>query len=207
LGPASGQPPTEERPELRVDALRNQQRILRAAARLLAEDPSVSVQRIAAEAEVARPTVYRRYPTRDALVEAILREATVEVATVIAQAQDSPGDVVAAIRQMIFSLAEIGVSYPILLGAPGLDLHHHDGVGQAGSLGDEAFRAFDALLGRGQAQGLIRADVSPPVLRHSIMGALAVSLRVAARSEASVAAVAIGEQVADLLLDGARPRT
>ena len=66
-------------PQLRSDAPRGtERRILRAAARLLAADRSATTQQIADAAEVGRQTVYRRYPTREALVEAIVAEAMSE---------------------------------------------------------------------------------------------------------------------------------
>ena len=53
----------------------SQRRILLAAARVLADDPAASMQQVADEAQVARPTVYRCYPSTAALVEAIGHEA------------------------------------------------------------------------------------------------------------------------------------
>jgi AcrR family transcriptional regulator len=58
--------------------LRNDQRILEAAARVLADDPRATIQRIADEAGVVRLTVYRRYANRDALRRAIYEAAAEE---------------------------------------------------------------------------------------------------------------------------------
>jgi AcrR family transcriptional regulator len=60
------------------DALRNDRLILEAAARVLAEDPKATMQRIADEAGVARLTVYRRYRDREALRRAIFEAAAAE---------------------------------------------------------------------------------------------------------------------------------
>jgi len=60
---------------LRRDAERNRQRILTAAASLIAvHGLSVSHDQIAQAAEVAVGTVYRRFPDKSALVEALFRD-------------------------------------------------------------------------------------------------------------------------------------
>jgi serine phosphatase RsbU (regulator of sigma subunit) len=55
----------------RADALQNRERILEAASRMLERSPSASLADIAAAAGVARSTVHRRFPTRDALIAAV----------------------------------------------------------------------------------------------------------------------------------------
>jgi serine phosphatase RsbU (regulator of sigma subunit) len=52
----------------RADALRNDERILDAAKRLLEQSPSVSLSEIAAAAGVSRSTLYRRFADRDQLI-------------------------------------------------------------------------------------------------------------------------------------------
>lgn len=75
---------TSVRP-LRRDAERNRQRILTAAAALYAEHGlNVSHDQIARAADVAVGTVYRRFPDRTALVEALFTD---QVDTVVADAR------------------------------------------------------------------------------------------------------------------------
>jgi serine phosphatase RsbU (regulator of sigma subunit) len=52
----------------RADALRNDERILDAAKRLLEQSPSASLSEIAAAAGVSRSTLYRRFADRDQLI-------------------------------------------------------------------------------------------------------------------------------------------
>lgn len=52
----------------RADALRNDERILEAAKRLLEQSPSATLSDIAIAAGVSRSTLYRRFPDRDALI-------------------------------------------------------------------------------------------------------------------------------------------
>jgi serine phosphatase RsbU (regulator of sigma subunit) len=62
----------QERPQ-RADALRNEQRILEAAANLLARSPTTTLAEISAAAGVSRSTIYRRFSTRDELITAAER--------------------------------------------------------------------------------------------------------------------------------------
>ena len=55
----------------RADALRNRERILDAADRLLQQSPSATLVDIAAAAGVARSTLHRRFASRDALIPAL----------------------------------------------------------------------------------------------------------------------------------------
>jgi AcrR family transcriptional regulator len=62
---------------VRADARENLDRILAAAARLFAQDGAdTSLKAIALEADVGIATLYRRFPTREDLVEATYRNET-----------------------------------------------------------------------------------------------------------------------------------
>jgi serine phosphatase RsbU (regulator of sigma subunit) len=76
--PGLGEPdPPEEAAPRRADALANRERILGAAAALVG-DRRTSMAEIAAAAGVGRATLYRHFPTRQALVEAHTRHASGE---------------------------------------------------------------------------------------------------------------------------------
>ena len=63
--------------ELRADAQRNLGRVLDAAAEVFAErGPDASVDEIARRAGVGHGTVFRRFPTKDALVAAVSASAS-----------------------------------------------------------------------------------------------------------------------------------
>jgi AcrR family transcriptional regulator len=190
---------------LRSDAQRNQQRILRAAARLLAADPTSTVQQIADEAQVARPTVYRRYPTREALIEAIIAEAVTEFGAALDQVASHSGSAAESIRQLIGRLARISADYPIVLSGP--DAAHQPNGAARGDMAALVDR-FDAHIARGQQDRSIRTDLAPEILRHSLFGALSMSLRLRQQQPADtrLGPDEIGEQVASLFMEGLEPR-
>jgi AcrR family transcriptional regulator len=70
----AAEPKPEERP-LRADARRNRERILEAARYACAEHgTSVQIDDVARAAGVGVGTVYRHFPTKDALIEALVAE-------------------------------------------------------------------------------------------------------------------------------------
>src|ERR1700704_146236 len=76
---ASTPPPASERP-LRRDAERNRLRILQAAREVFADRGlDASLDQIAAHAGVGIGTVYRRFPDKDALIDALFEERIDEV--------------------------------------------------------------------------------------------------------------------------------
>jgi AcrR family transcriptional regulator len=81
-------PELPERP-LRSDAERNRQRILAAAADVFAERGlDVSLDDIAAAAGVGVGTVYRRFPDKDALIDALFEDKVREVEQVALRASE-----------------------------------------------------------------------------------------------------------------------
>src|SRR5690242_4222109 len=80
---------------MRADAHRNRQKLLDAATRRLAEDGRrMSLELIARDAGVGVGTVYRHFPTKEALVEAVYRGEMERLRTVAAdEIAEGPADV------------------------------------------------------------------------------------------------------------------
>jgi AcrR family transcriptional regulator len=82
---------TETDRPLRADAERNRQRILDAAANLFAERGlQVSLDEVAERAGVGVGTVYRRFPDRDALIDALLQSRVDEFFAMVERASAHP---------------------------------------------------------------------------------------------------------------------
>ncbi len=74
-------------PLVRADARRNAQRVLDAAAELLAADPLVSLEQVAAHARVSRTTLYHHFPSRGALLDALTDRSVTEVCVALESAR------------------------------------------------------------------------------------------------------------------------
>jgi len=142
----------------RADARRNRELVLRAADDLLAvRGVDASVDEIAARAGVGVGTVYRNFPTKEALLQALL-VARVEPLVVIAReaaGADDPGEAfVAFVRRMS---DEFGAFKALAdtMAAAGMDLHSAKREALS-----ELLDAAAVLLERAQAAGSVRPDVS-----------------------------------------------
>ena len=75
---------------LRADARRNRERIMSSGRELFARDgPEAQMDEIAARAGVGIGTVYRHFPTKEALLTAMVRDRFQEFAEIAAHAEDN----------------------------------------------------------------------------------------------------------------------
>jgi TetR/AcrR family transcriptional repressor of mexCD-oprJ operon len=85
---------------MRADAARNVHRIVAVAARLLGENPGAGMADVAAAAGVSRATVYRHFPTREALITAIHAQAFELAQQTLADAELDKGSATDALRRL-----------------------------------------------------------------------------------------------------------
>jgi AcrR family transcriptional regulator len=91
---------------LRADARRNRERIMAAGRELFARDgPQAQMEEIAAHAGVGIGTVYRHFPTKDALLTAMVRDRFQEFAEIATLAEDI-SDPLEALETVMRSSAE-----------------------------------------------------------------------------------------------------
>jgi AcrR family transcriptional regulator len=148
-GPAGG------RPELRADAARNRERIVAAAKAAFADrGVDVPLDEIAQRAGVGIATLYRRFPTRDALLAAAFEDRLAAYAAVAREALRSrdpwSGFCDYVERVCAMQAADRGTRDVLTMTFPtakGLEAQR-----------DQAFRDFRELVGRAQAAGQLRAD-------------------------------------------------
>ncbi|WP_042264437.1 TetR/AcrR family transcriptional regulator [Paraburkholderia heleia] len=144
---------TDEAP-LRADAARNRERILEAAEALFLErGAEASLDDIAKRAKVGIGTLYRRFPTRDALLAATSDERLLSLAEA-SRARDEKLEPSASIRAFVKELVNHASHYRGLAALLGTVLEEDTPGCRAGR--EEGRR----LLQRAQKAGAVRKDVS-----------------------------------------------
>jgi AcrR family transcriptional regulator len=183
---------------LRSDAERNRRLVLEAAAEAFAERGfDVGMAEIAKRAGVGNATVFRRFPSKDALVQAIFEDRIEEALGVIADAATLP-DPWEAFVHCLERMAELQArdrgffqaTEQVLLEHPELLAHHR-----------RILDAVDPVVARAQAAGVLRDDVT--------------TLDVLGLTKAAVACVLPSPELREdgwrrplaLMLDGMRPES
>ncbi|MEV0613058.1 TetR/AcrR family transcriptional regulator [Nonomuraea sp. NPDC050404] len=141
-------------PSRRADATENRARILRIAREVIANADDVRLNEIAKQAGVGQGTLYRHFPTREALLSEVYRQ---DVDDLVAAAPEllAGHPPVAALARWLDRVAEYakvkrGVFAAVEAGV-WRDLSAHS----LGPIGD----ALTMLLDAGKADGTVRADV------------------------------------------------
>jgi AcrR family transcriptional regulator len=152
----------------RVDALRNRERVLEAAKAVFsAGGPEASLEAVAKRAGVGIGTLYRNFPTREALFEAVYRRE-VQQLTELAEALKSEAVPVDALRRWLRSNVEFVATKKGMLAALALTVNSSSEL-YAGTF-ERLTAAVGALLARAVAAGEIRADISPEDLLRALIG-------------------------------------
>jgi AcrR family transcriptional regulator len=189
----SSDPPKPRRP--RADAKRNRDRLLDVAkAAFAAGGADVTLDDVAKAAEVGAGTLYRHFPTRDALIEAVY-SAEVEQ---LAQAADRLGrerPPVEALREWMSLFVDyIAAKQLIAPALNGMVGGPSEVFARSGELVKDAIRG---LVRRAVATGQIRGDLDPIDLLRALVGVSNVA--VATGWEASA------KRLVDILIAGSRP--
>jgi AcrR family transcriptional regulator len=188
-------PATGPRP-LRADAQRNRDRLLDAAVRAFsAEGPDVTLDAIAKDAGVGIGTLYRHFPSREALIEAAYRNELDRLCDAAAELlrtmppdeatrtwMDRFVDYMGTKRGMADALRALIVS--------GGNPYAHSR--------DRLTAAITSLLRAGAAAGTVRPDVEPDDVLVSLSGVSLAAGEPAQRDQA--------RRLLDLLMDGLRYR-
>lgn len=133
----------------RADAARSMAAILDAAVQVLGQRPDASMEDIAKAAGVSRQTVYAHYPSRDALLGALLDRATTQVVAAIDTADLDHGPAAAALTRFLRIGWDAFEGDPFLLHltgpapSPEQDRDRHEPI----------MGRLEALFRRGQASG------------------------------------------------------
>ena len=152
----------------RADAARNRERVLEAAKAVFSTGgPDASLEAVAKRAGVGIGTLYRHFPTREALFEAVYRRE-VEQLSEFAEQLKNEASPVEALRLWLRSNVEFvatkkGMAAALALAAHGMsELHAYSS--------DRLGKAVGALLDRAVAAGEIRRNVEPADILRALVG-------------------------------------
>ena len=161
--------PAIEKRKPRADAIRNRERVLEAAKAVFSEGgPEASLEAVARRAGVGIGTLYRHFPTREALYEAVYRrevEQLVELAKHLVETKITP---VEALRRWLRAGVEFMATKKGMAAALAMAAHVSSEL-VAYSL-DQLTWAVEQLLQRAAAAGEIRADIDPEDLLRALVG-------------------------------------
>lgn len=177
---------------LRADARRNRARLLEVAREVFAtEGLAVPIDEIARRAEVGIGTVYRHFPTKEALFEAIVLARMQQLTELASGAHpDDPGEAFFGFFRCMVEAGSVDKSiFDALAAAGGIDRE------ELLKASRQVLAKLGELFTRAQEAGAVRPDVDVADLKAIMTGALAM------RRDASTAPAALIE----VICDGLRP--
>ena len=185
--------PVERQP--RVDALRNRDRILEVAKKAFTRHGvEISLDGVAKQAGVGAGTLYRHFPTREALLEAVYRTELTRLAAAQKEFSSTMAPIDALRAWMLLFVNYIATKQLIAAALNTLVCDTSKLFAASGSLITEA---IESLVQRAIASGNIRADLDPLDLLRALIGV------------SNVASVpdwpASARRLVDILLIGSRP--
>ena len=152
----------------RADGVRNRERVLEAAKTVFSAGGSeASLEAVARQAGVGIGTLYRHFPTREALYEAVYRREVEQLGDLAEQLQCAP-EPVDALRRWLranveFVATKKGMVAALALVAAGSsELHAYSF--------DRLTKAIGTLLARAVAAGEIRGDISADDVLRALIG-------------------------------------
>jgi AcrR family transcriptional regulator len=152
----------------RADAIRNRDRVLEAAKAVFsAGGPDASLEAVAKTAGVGIGTLYRHFPTREALFEAVYRREVQQLADLAQQLKDE-ADPVEALRHWMRCNVEFVATKKGMSAALALAAYKNPELYSFSF--DQLTKSVGELLDRAIAAGDIREDISPEDLLRALVG-------------------------------------
>jgi AcrR family transcriptional regulator len=153
----------------RADAVRNRERVLEAAKAVFSAGGSdASLEAVARHAGVGIGTLYRHFPTREALFEAVYRREVEQLADLAEQLKADDAPPTEALRRWLRSNVEFVATKKGMSAALALAAHSTSELSAYSS--DRLTKAVGALLDRAVAAREIRADIGPEDLLRALVG-------------------------------------
>lgn len=152
----------------RADAIRNRERLLAAAKTVFSRGGSeASLEAVARQAEVGIGTLYRHFPTRESLFEAVYRQEVDHLSELAEQLKDD-AQPVDAVRRWLHANIQLVATKKGMLTALALAAYAPSEL-YAYSF-DRLTTALGILLNRAVAAGQMRADITPEDLLRALVG-------------------------------------
>ncbi|WP_405020397.1 TetR/AcrR family transcriptional regulator [Kitasatospora sp. NBC_00070] len=186
----------QERP-LRADAARNRARLLDVATEVFTtRGVGVPTEEIARAAGVGVGTLFRHFPTKEALLEAVLVRRLESIAARTAQlaAEAGPAEAFFACFRLVIDQSAGKNEFARALAAAGVDAH-----ASLRESGAEIQARLAELLAGAQRAGAVRPELGLPELIALLVGT-------GATMEQLGADPAARERIFEVLFDGLRPR-
>jgi AcrR family transcriptional regulator len=188
---------SDDRPKrLRADAERNRARLLDAARAAFASGREpVTLEQVARDADVGIGTLYRHFPTREALVEALYRK---ELADLCASAADllAVNTPEGALRAWMDRFADYVTAKQEM--ADALRAVFASGTMTVSQARGQLTAALQVILDAGVASGSLRGDVRADDIVATIVGMFAATAHVGGREQL--------QRMLDLLMDALRSK-
>ncbi|MEN3792423.1 helix-turn-helix domain-containing protein [Fulvimarina sp. MAC3] len=165
--PAEGKAP--RRP--RADALRNREALLEAAKAVLAEEHGapVNLEAIAKRAGVGVATLYRNFPTREALYEAVYTREVDAMGVLARELRDDPAiDGVAALRRWAAAMIALTATKRGMITALAVSAPKTSEISRRMSV--RVLEPLQGLIERAVNEGRLRESVTAADLLYSIVG-------------------------------------
>jgi AcrR family transcriptional regulator len=180
----------------RADAERNRLRLLETAKAAFAEKGSgASLDEIARTAGVGAGTLYRHFPTRDALIEAVYRNETDQLVAAAAGLGETRPPLAALREWLLLFVDYVAAKHGMYAVLDTLV----DGASDLRSASTTRIeQAIDALVGRAVANGDIRLEIGPLDLLRALASV--------AKAGSGPAGEHAARRLVDILIAGLRPR-
>jgi AcrR family transcriptional regulator len=152
----------------RADAVRNRERVLESAKAVFsAGGPEASLEAVAKRAGVGIGTLYRHFPTREALFEAVYRREVQQLSELAEQLKTEAAPV-EALRRWLRANVEFVATKKGMSAALALVVKAPSELTTFSF--DRLTEAVGALLDRAVAAGEIRSDIGPEDLLRALVG-------------------------------------
>ncbi|HUD18458.1 MAG TPA: TetR/AcrR family transcriptional regulator [Acidimicrobiales bacterium] len=193
------EPAVAARRPMRADAVKNQKRILEAAEEVFAvHGVSAPIDMVAERAGVGVGTLYRHFPTKEALFEAIVLSRLEELAAAAsASASRDTDDPAGSLFSFLRLFAgQVANKHDLIdgLGAAGIDIKS-----SCSGMIDELESGVQCMLERAESVGAVRSGIT----NREVIGLVVGICQATEHSELDVAS---RERMVDVVCDGLRPR-